>query len=386
MNFQIIESESIGGKAELIEYFINGSFGTACLDAFDLVKPILKSTGSVFINLGDTYSSSGSNNQPNHISFGKLTNPGYKTEGHRANLPPKCLCLVPERFAWGMVERGWILRNKIVWYKPNHLPESVKDRLTKSYELIYHFVKQKLYYYNLDGIREPHKESSKGRVLRAVSNNHKYKDSWECSGGGGISKPRPNRRTKIPSNEAEIFGSPRARYHRETNTSIAQYQPAENDCLAANLHPKGKNPGDVWDIPEKRSESAENTHQTKFYDPSLNASSLTKSRDKYRSEGVTEGHPSGKNPGDLWSITTKPFRGAHFAVFPVDIPRKCIIAACPENGVVFDPFAGAGTTLKAAKELGRDAVGIELNPDYVKIIQARLKHESDIIDLREGEK
>ncbi len=83
------------------------------LQAFDLIKPIMKSTGSVFINLADTYSNSGSNSQPTYTSFGKLTRTGYKTEGHRANLPPKCLCCIPERFALGMIERDWTLRNKI---------------------------------------------------------------------------------------------------------------------------------------------------------------------------------------------------------------------------------------------------------------------------------
>ncbi len=349
------------------------------LDVFDLVKPILKNTGSVFINLADTYSNSGSNSQTHHASFGKLTESGYKTKGHRAKgLPSKCLCLIPERFALGMIERGWIIRNKIVWHKPNHVPESVKDRLTKSYELIYHFVKQKKYYYNLNGIREPHKESSKERVLRAVSNSHKYAGTPY---GGGINKPRPNRRTKILSDQAEIFGSPRARYHREHNTSVSQYQYSERDYLVVNLHPKGKNPGDMWEIPEERADSLKiRTLKTKFDDTGLNASSLTRSRDRYRSEGVPEGHPLGKNPGDLWSITTKPFKGAHFAVFPPDIPRKCIIAACPDNGVVLDPFAGSGTTLKAAKELGRKAIGIELNPEYGKIIQNRLNHDCKVID------
>lgn len=152
-----------------------------------------------------------------------------------------------------------------------------------------------------------------------------------------------------------------------------------------NLHPKGKNPGDVWKIPEERSESMGiRTRQTKFNGSNLNASSLTKSRDKYRSKGVPEGHPLGKNPGDVWSMTLKPFKGAHFAVFPADIPRKCIIAGCPEKGVVLDPFAGSGTTLKVAKELGRDAIGIEINPAYAKMIQERLNHECRVIDIRRG--
>ncbi len=252
----------------------------------------------------------------------------------------------------------------------------MRDRLTKSYEFIYHFVKQKRYYYNLDAIRQPHEESSRERLLKAVSNIHKFTD---------VSKHSGKKRTKIPSSEAEIFGSPRARYHRMQNASISRNQYGGGDYLVVNLHPKGKNPGDVWEIPEKHSESLRvKTQQTKFDGSSLNARSLTKSRDKYRSKGVPEGHPLGKNPGDVWSITLKPFRGAHFAVFPEDIPRKCITVACPENGVVLDPFAGSGTTLKVAEELGRDAIGIEINPAYVRIIQDRLNRECEVIDFRKG--
>lgn len=343
-------------------------------EIFDLIKPVLKGSGSLFVNLADTYSNSGSNSQPTHTSFGKLTRTGYKTEGHRANLPPKCLCCIPERFALGMIERGWTLRNKIIWFKSNHIPESVRDRLTKSYEFIYHFVKQKRYYYNLDAIRQPHEESSRERLLKAVSNIRKYTDGSKHSG---------NRKTKIPSNEAEIFSSPRARYHRAQNASISRYQYARGDYLVVNLNQKGKHPGDVWKIPEKRPESLRvKTQQTKFEGSSLNARSLTESRDKYRSKGVPEGHPLGKNPGDVWSITLKPFRGAHFAVFPEDIPRKCLTVACPENGIVLDPFAGSGTTLKVAEELGRDTIGIEINPAYVKIIQERLNRECEVIDFR----
>lgn len=84
------------------------------LEVFDLIKPILKDTGSVFVNLGDTYSNSGSNSQPSHTSFGQLTQSGYKTTGHRANgLPPKCLCLIPFRFAIEMCNPNWVLRDDL---------------------------------------------------------------------------------------------------------------------------------------------------------------------------------------------------------------------------------------------------------------------------------
>ena len=83
-------------------------------------------------------------------------------------------------------------------------------------------------------------------------------------------------------------------------------------------------------------------------------------------------HPLGKNPGDVLELTTQPFKGAHFAVFPPKLPEFCIKAGSPENGVVLDPFAGSGTTMLVAKQLGRSAIGIEISPEYAELIKKRL--------------
>jgi len=79
-----------------------------------------------------------------------------------------------------------------------------------------------------------------------------------------------------------------------------------------------------------------------------------------------------RNKRSVWTITTKPFKEAHFAVFPPELPEICIKAGCPEGGTVLDPFAGAGTTLYVAEQLGRNSIGIELNPDYCDIIRRRM--------------
>lgn len=83
-------------------------------------------------------------------------------------------------------------------------------------------------------------------------------------------------------------------------------------------------------------------------------------------------HPNGRNRRDVWTVATKPYAGAHFAVFPPDLIRPCVRAGCPVGGVVLDPFAGAGTTGLVALEEGRDFLGIELNPEYVGLIEKRL--------------
>jgi DNA modification methylase len=81
---------------------------------------------------------------------------------------------------------------------------------------------------------------------------------------------------------------------------------------------------------------------------------------------------NGVNLRSVWTITTKPFKEAHFATFPPEIPERCIKAGCPVGGVVLDPFAGAGTTGMVAKQLGRDFIGIELNPEYCRMAENRI--------------
>jgi DNA modification methylase len=86
-------------------------------------------------------------------------------------------------------------------------------------------------------------------------------------------------------------------------------------------------------------------------------------------------YEDGRNPGDVWTIPTVPFSGAHFAVFPPTLAEKCILAGCKPGGTVLDPFAGSGTTLRAAKDLGRKAIGIEIDERYCEIAAKRLGQE-----------
>ena len=78
-----------------------------------------------------------------------------------------------------------------------------------------------------------------------------------------------------------------------------------------------------------------------------------------------------RNARDVWTIATEPFPGAHFATFPTEIPRRCILAGCPPGGVVLDPFMGSGTVGMVATQLGRQWVGIELSPQYAEIARKR---------------
>lgn len=88
--------------------------------------------------------------------------------------------------------------------------------------------------------------------------------------------------------------------------------------------------------------------------------------------GLRDLHPAGANPGDVWSIATRPFRGTHFAPFPAELPLRCIAAGCKPGGTVLDPFSGAGTTAVAAQQLGHPAIGIDINAAYHDIALRRM--------------
>ena len=82
--------------------------------------------------------------------------------------------------------------------------------------------------------------------------------------------------------------------------------------------------------------------------------------------------PEKRNKRSVWTVTTKPFKGAHFAVFPMDLIEPCVLAGCPEGGTVLDPFSGSGTTGLVAKNNNRNAILLELNPEYIEIAKARI--------------
>ena len=86
-----------------------------------------------------------------------------------------------------------------------------------------------------------------------------------------------------------------------------------------------------------------------------------------------------RNKRDVWAVSTGGFKGAHFAVFPERLVEPCILAGCPESGTVLDPFMGSGTTGVVSKKMGRNFVGIEINPDYIKLARSRI----DSVSLKE---
>ncbi len=265
----------------------------------DEIKRVLKPKGTVWINLGDTYFGSGNDSGKKkgrlaqNIRKAKVGEVApVKANAHPDNkLKKKCQVLIPHRFAIGCIERGWILRNDIIWAKPNGAPESVRDRFSKRHEYIFLFAKQGDYYFDLDAVREQHKETSHLR------------NKYPQIAFGGDSKNKKAGFGKGKKNGGQL----------KTIT----------------LNPKGKNPGDV---------------------------------------------------SDFWAIPTRHGSAKHYATFNTDLTIKPILAGCPKNGIVLDPFCGTATTGDAALQLGRKFIGIEGKKEYCRIAEKRLSNSLGDID------
>jgi DNA modification methylase len=261
---------------------------------FHEVKRVLRDDGTLWLNIGDSYASFRDGKAtPDTIrgaSLGTLVDKG-KASNRKAStfegtpIKHKDLIGIPWMLAFALRADGWHLRQDIIWAKPNPMPESVKDRCTKSHEYLFLLSKSPKYYYDNEAIKEP----SQNWGTRDRSNG------------------------KYTSGDVPIAG--------------------------------GKHGGLLGKPDESKPK---------------------------------------RNKRDVWTINAKPFRGAHFATFPPNLVKPCILAGCPEDGIVLDPFFGSGTTGVVALKNGRNFIGIELNPEYVKIATRRIEHERNRTPLLEA--
>ena len=198
--------EQLGLEPTFQEYI------TKLCDIFDEIKRVLKKTGTCWVNLGDTYGGKiGSPNAPK-LSKGRIEE--YKSASYvKEYIPSKSLCQIPSRFSIEMVNRGWILRNTIIWHKPNCMPSSVKDRFTVDFEYVFFFVKNKKYWFETQ--YEPIQSNYDPRKDKGRS---EYSGKWKGN------------------KDAESYGSPRARTQRP------------NQKAFVTINSNGRNKRAVWQI------------------------------------------------------------------------------------------------------------------------------------------
>ena len=265
-NYQ--EEEQLGLE-ETPEAFVEN-----LVEVFREVKRVLRDDGTVWLNLGDTYSATRWSNTPSTTGVSQSHSDIVLQK--KTKLPDKNLVGIPWRVAFALQADGWYLRQDIIWHKPNPMPESVQDRCTKAHEYIFLLSKNAKYYFDNEAIKE----------------DAKFPDG-------------PNSADKIRKGVGKHGMDTRSGLHKI-------------------------------------------------------------------------GAISKRNKRSVWTVTTKPFKGAHFATFPMDLIEPCVLAGCPVGGTVLDPFGGSGTTAEVANAHNRDAVLIELNEEYIEIAKERLSPGGDL--------
>ena len=262
------EDKQIGQEQSPEEYIEN------MVDVFRKVRECLTDDGTLWLNIGDSYYNyrpgKGQALNKQSVSNTKQDLPdecprrGNKLEG----LKEKDLIGIPWMLAFALRADGWYLRQDIIWHKPNPMPESVKDRCTKSHEYIFLLSKSKKYYYDNEAIKEPAKD-------------------WGT-------RDRTN-----------------GKYHN-TGTGLQPHS------------------------------------------------------------GLSKSYPM-KNKRSVWSVTNKPYKGAHFACYPPDLIEPCILAGSEKGDIILDPFMGSGTTAMVAKKNSRAYIGCELHEEYASLQTDRIR-------------
>lgn len=267
------------------------------------VKRTLKPTGSFWLNIGDVYSD-------------------------------KRLLGIPWRLALEMTDhQGWVLRNDVIWNKVKGGPDNAKDKLRVVHEYVFHFVKQKDYFYDVDSIRSNPKKTKvqNGAVVSAT-------------GVSGV------------------------RYKRQIELSTELTEDEKRNALAAlNAILQEVMQGELADFRMIIRGQQRTTHS--------NAERVSGRARELREKGFyfLKYHPKGSKPGDVWDILPEDTqkREGHFAAYPEDLCKIPILATCPEDGVVLDTFCGTGTTNLVAFQLDRRSVGIDLAAEYISYARER---------------
>ncbi len=385
----------------LRDYYISGQIGhektpeeyiTKMVEISKELLRTLKKDGAYFLNIGDTYIDKGLQMIPQWIAYRMINEVKMNGKNKR--------------------KVGWLLRNQIIWHKPNHMPSPVKTRYTNTYEPIFFFTRddwEKQVYFNLDEVRVPYKtkeENNKTIQLPLDFNNSGLCKSGKNNNFGfqevlseeeykkllpQIEKKNRelNYNGKFKGHESNVGASPGGRssitgikYVKKRKVELPQH-------IICNYLRQWR---------EKRGISVKQIDEKLGYDYTaghwfredaggslptpqdwIKLKKLLEIDDKYDKE-MTEMHyvlqtirmhPNGKNPGDLWEMKCAKMEKTHFSVFPEELPRNAILSCCPLDGIVLDPFAGSGTTGKVAKELNRRSILIELQPNFLEIVKER---------------
>jgi DNA modification methylase len=319
------------------------------VEVFREVRRVLREDGTVWLNLGDSYAGGGKGGggsfegeRPGWTAHGRM-------DGH--GLKPKDLVGIPWRVAFAMQADGWWLRQDIIWAKPNPMPESVRDRCTKSHEYLFLLAKGQRYYYDAEAVKEAGATGPWDAMPPIGGVKHA---SNEFHGGRVHSGKRPaSSGTRNRRSVWTITPKP----YRGAHFSVMPPKLVE-PCVRAGTSERGCCPqcGEPWErVVERDRQPTRPGVESKVY----------------AVPPVAEGSPLRSHTGDICG-NRDPMR--HCTVTQTAGWRPT--CTCPTHDpipcTVLDPFVGSGTTLAVAIANGRSAIGIELNPAYVPLIEQRI--------------
>ena len=321
-------------------------FVEAMVNVFREVRRVLRPDGTLWLNLGDSYAGSwGAQSRGNTTGEGKSTITGKTMLSARQiaahpqgltgtgsikrtpGMKPKDLMLIPHTVAAALRADGWWLRQTLPWVKRNPMPESTNDRPTSAVEYVFHLAKSDRYFYDYEAVRRAMAPSSIGRLAQDVD---AQAGSARANGGAKT------------NGTMKAVGGDKQRGHSRRHAGF----------------------NDRWDKMERDEQRGERA----FRNTDLFFAS------------VDGPHGAIGNEQEIIAldVATHSFKEAHFATFPPALIEPLIKAGCPLGGTVLDPFGGAGTTGMVADRLGRNAILIELNPEYAAIADKRISADAGL--------
>lgn len=307
------------------------------MEVFDEGFRVLKDEGSCWVNIDDVYEK-------------------------------QSLIAIPDRFKIRMLDHGWILRNEIIWQKPNAMPSSAKNRFNGDFEKFFFFTKRRKYKFHTQ--YEPLKSAIPKKTANRGAGKYKNAEQ-EASVRQGMNKSRGEKlvflRKNLPNQEQFVS-------FLRSHTTIDDI--VENSALS-------KSKVEHWfrrDTTGFSFPSVEDWNSIKWLvddwseefrtiDQQLNDVTV-------ETDDISKNLSNGRIMRAVWQINTKPFKGCHYAPYPCELVKTPIMACTSEGDIVLDPFIGSGTTAEVALKYNRNYIGFEINKEYCDVANARINKSS----------
>jgi site-specific DNA-methyltransferase (adenine-specific) len=359
----------------LRDYGVDGQIGleqspaefiARLVEVFREVRRVLRDDGTAWVNMGDSYASKpngpfgfgGHNGDAPHVAV--RTANARRSSQIPEGFKHKDLMGMPWRLAFALQDDGWYLRQDIIWHKPNPMPESTRDRCTKAHEYVFLLSKSRRYYYDSDAIREPANLTGKGSANGFRGGAYINGTTFDNADGGKRTQSGNIVPPAAPNNGVGWgHGTDAKKRNRQRVTVPTGWDTSTGDGGHGAFHKEGA---------ERARRDSFKREDSKREQVIPGQNKGTHRPDRKESTWDTET----RNKRSVWTVATHSFKDAHFATFPPDLIRPCVLAGAPRGGVVLDPFGGAGTTAVVAMQEGRKSILCELNPDYAAMAERRI--------------